>query len=178
MLAINLLPWRQARREQFKHQFLLRILAVVGLASLEIVSSHLWLTKMAAIRHQNNRALRDANTRLNQQTRIFNQLITQQQTLKSRLELLKHLEKNRDLPTKLLSALVNIMPGKILLTRIQYHPNTVILTGLSPSNVDVSVLLDRLNRLAFLRTVNLSTLSTIANSQLGSQQFVITAGLT
>jgi type IV pilus assembly protein PilN len=146
MILINLLPYREARRQERKRVFLV---ALGGCVVLGIGIVSLWLTvlqQMTSAQAGRNEFLKREIAALDRQIKDIATLRTEIGELKARQQAVEDLQSNRNLPVHLFRELVQHVPDGVYLSSIRQAADGVTLTGLAQSNERVSELLRNLGR--------------------------------
>lgn len=141
MILINLLPHREARRQERKRAFFsaLGLAALVG-AGIVI----LWfgvLQQMTSAQEARNRFLSDEIKKLEEQIKDVATLKAEIEALKARQKAVEDLQTDRNVPVYLLDELVKQTPEGIYLTSVKQTGNIVTVGGMSQTNERVSELL-------------------------------------
>ena len=141
MILINLLPHREARRQERKRAFFsaLGLAALVG-AGIVI----LWfgvLQQMTSAQEARNRFLSDEIKKLEEQIKDVATLKAEIEALKARQKAVEDLQTDRNVPVYLLDELVKQTPEGIYLTSVKQNGNIVTIGGLSQTNERVSEML-------------------------------------
>ena len=142
---INLLPWREERREQLKKEFLVALMLVIGVG--------LVLGFFARAHHIQ---LRDNQTDridyVNQSIAEMDEKIVALELLEKvkanlldRIRAIEELQSNRPLAVRMLDELVMAMPDGMNLTSLNQDGDLVAVTGLSESNAGVSAFMRNLD---------------------------------
>lgn len=138
-LKLNLLPWRQEKRQHQKKMAYYYAIAVVLMALLSTLISHIfWQQSMEQKQQQRYQQTLVANTARDLQQKMAEQ----QQYRQQREQLIRIID---DLP--------HYFPDQVYLTQLDYHDNMLVLTGTSPSQHAILTLIKRLQKSAFI-TVN------------------------
>lgn len=141
MILINLLPHREARRQERKRAFY----SALGLAALVGVGLViLWygiLQQMTSSQQARNKYLSDEIAKLDDQIKDIATLRSEIDALKARQQAVEDLQTDRNVPVYLLDELVKQTPEGVVLTSIRQAGETVNITGLSLTNERVSELL-------------------------------------
>jgi type IV pilus assembly protein PilN len=135
---INLLPHREAKREQRKRAFFaaLGAAAVVGLV---IVGG--WysvLQQLQAAQASRNEILRAENRKLDVQIKDIATLRTEIDALKARQKAVEDLQTDRNVPVYLLDELARQAPEGVFLSNIRQNGSVITVTGVAQTNERVS----------------------------------------
>lgn len=145
MANINLLPWRDERREELKQEFLV-VLAAVGVFAAAIVFA--WQAVLSAnidVQNSRNQYL-DTNIReLETQVKEIQELRKQKQELIERMTVIQSLQGNRPEIVHIFDEIVRTLPDGVYYHSIKRKGGLMILTGSAESNNRVSSLMRQLN---------------------------------
>ena len=138
MILINLLPHREARRQQRKRAFFagLALAAIVGFA---IVGG--WYTivvQLISNQDQRNSFLSGEIKRLDAQIADVAGLKAEIEALKARQKAVEDLQADRNMPVYLLNELVTQTPEGVFLTSVHQNGQQVQVTGLAQTNERIS----------------------------------------
>jgi len=138
VILINLLPHREARRQQRRRSFFLglAVAAVLGL-----LAALVWMTalhQMTDRQQRRNDFLRTETAKLEEQIKDIANLRTEIESLKSRQAAVEDLQLNRNVPVHLLDELVKQTPEGVHLTAIKQTDNEVLVNGMAQTNERVS----------------------------------------
>jgi len=141
VILINLLPHREARRQQRKQAFYagLGVAALVGAAAVGV-----WFTAVQTLiseQEQRNAFLGAEIKRLDAQIAEVNTLKNEIEALKARQKAVEDLQADRNMPVYLLNELVKQTPEGVYLTSVRQNGQVVALTGIAQTNERVSELL-------------------------------------
>lgn len=141
MILINLLPHREARRQERKRAFF----SALGLAAIIGVGlTILWfgvLQQLTSFQEGRNRFLSDEIKKLDEQIKDIAALRAEIDALKARQKAVEDLQTDRNVPVYLLDELVKQTPEGIYLTSVKQAGNIVTVGGMSQTNERVSELL-------------------------------------
>jgi type IV pilus assembly protein PilN len=141
VILINLLPHREARRQERKRAFFsaLGLAAIVGIGLIV-----LWfgvLQQLTSAQEARNKYLSDEVKRLEEQIKDIAALRSEIDALKARQKAVEDLQTDRNVPVYLLDELVKQTPEGIYLTAVKQNANVVTVSGLSQTNERVSEML-------------------------------------
>lgn len=141
MILINLLPHREARRQERKRAFFsalgLAVLVGVGI----VVVWYGVLQQLTAAQVARNGFLQTEIRKLDEQIKDIATLRSEIDALKARQRAVEDLQTDRNVPVYLLDELVKQTPEGVYLTSIRQNLDSVTITGLSLTNERVSELL-------------------------------------
>ncbi|MCB1856013.1 MAG: PilN domain-containing protein [Pseudomonadales bacterium] len=155
MAHINLLPWREERRQELKKDFLvtsgLVLLLAVGLVLLgdRIVNGQIENQKAR------NQYLVDNIKILDEQVAEIRELEKKRNQLLDRMRVIQELQGNRPIIVRVLDQLVRTVPDGVFYTNLQTNDKTISIRGVAESNNRVSSLMRRLAASDWLANPNL-----------------------
>jgi type IV pilus assembly protein PilN len=141
VILINLLPHREARRQERKRQFLSALLLAAVIGAGVVL---LWfgvIQQMKAAQEGRNRFLSEEIKKLEEQIKDVADLRTEIDQLKARQKAVEDLQTDRNVPVYLLDELVRQTPEGIYLTAVKQAGNVVTVSGQSSTNERVSEML-------------------------------------
>ncbi|HJV68546.1 PilN domain-containing protein [Ideonella sp.] len=141
MILINLLPHREARRQERKRAFF-SALGLAGVVGVGIVI--LWfgvLQQLTSAQESRNRFLAEEIKKLEDQIKDVATLRAEIDALKARQKAVEDLQTDRNVPVYLLDELVKQTPEGIYLTSVRQNGNIVTVGGMSQTNERVSEML-------------------------------------
>lgn len=159
MARINLLPWREAYREEKKKEFI-GILVVVLVAVCFV--AYLWVSSVqSAITEQNarNRLLKTEIAALEEQVSEIQELKERREQLLSRMRVIQDLEGTRPVIVRYFDDMVRALPDGVYLNRMQREGETIRLEGIAESNNRVSSLMRNLDESDWFASPNLSSVT-------------------
>jgi type IV pilus assembly protein PilN len=155
MAQINLLPWRDARREELKRQFL-TILGLVAIGAILLVVLADRVVN-AQIDHQRarNAYLQENIRELDKQVAEIRDLQRKRNQLIDRMRVIQELQGNRPIIVRIFDQLVRTVPDGVFYNRVQAQDKKLQINGVAESNNRVSSLMRRLDGSEWLENPNL-----------------------
>ena len=138
MTRINLLPWREAQRQQQQRNFISMIALAAVLAGIGVFIVHLYVSQMISHQEARNDYLRDEIVKLNKIEREINEMRKSEERLRARLEVIQRLQRGRPDMVKAFDALVRRLPEDIYLASLSASGQRVVLKGTARTNNVVS----------------------------------------
>ncbi|CAI8938192.1 PilN domain-containing protein [Pseudomonas sp. IT-P218] len=146
MARINLLPWREERREQRRKRFLLVLVGVlVGSAGALLMANQVI---SSAIERQIAR-----NDYIGKQIAVVDERIKQisdlkarRQQLVERMRIIQDLQGNRPISGRIFDQLARTLPDGVYFTEVKMAGKTLSITGAAQSNNRVSDLMRNLDQ--------------------------------
>lgn len=155
MANINLLPWRETRRQARRQQFLM---GLCGTAFLAVLSAWLWdavISDQIAYQETRNRKLTTQIKLLDQEVAEIRDLQLKRNRLIDRMRVIQALQGNRPVIVRLLDQLVRTVPDGVFYTSLQTDAQIVSIEGIAESNNRVSSLMRRLEASRWLQAASL-----------------------
>jgi type IV pilus assembly protein PilN len=167
MAKINLLPWREERREELKKEFLV---ILGGVAAAAIVLVLIWQSiSQSQIENQEarNKFLQEKISELKEQVTEINELKAKREQLIERMRVIQELQGTRPEIVHIVDELVRTVPDGVYYTSIERKGQKISIKGTAESNNRVSSLMRRLDASPWFSDPNL--ISVKANPGYGDQ---------
>lgn len=138
MSRVNLLPWRQARRQRRQREFLTMLGAgAIGAVMLVGIGEFI-ATGLVNGQEARNELLRSEIAILDVKIREIRDIQAQKAKLQARMDVIQELQVLRPMPVKLFDAMARATPEGVFLTNFGQTDNTLSLQGWAQSNARVS----------------------------------------
>ena len=167
MAQINLLPWREERRQELKRQFLVTLGLVVALGAGLVILGDRIVTEQIENQTARNQYLTSNIKELDKQVAEIRELEKRRNQLLERMQVIQELQGNRPIIVRVLDQLVRTVPDGVFYTALSTKGNTISITGIAESNNRVSSLMRRLDASDWLAEPNLDKVR--AAPQFGDQ---------
>ncbi|MGB1138114.1 MAG: PilN domain-containing protein, partial [Luminiphilus sp.] len=177
MANINLLPWRETRRQARKKQFLVGLAATLAGA---VVSLFCWdLAVNGQISHQQsrNQYLQTQIALLDEEVAEIRDLQRKRNQLIERMRVIQALQGNRPVTVRLLDQLVRTVPDGVFYTSLEAVSNVVSIEGVAESNNRVSSLMRQLDASEWLENPNLDAVESAPEYGDQATTFALTVNL-
>ena len=165
MTRINLLPWREERRQELKRQFFIVLagMIIVGAGAVYLVN----MSIEAKIEYQNrrNEFIVQETRKLDNQIKEIQELKKQRASLIDRMRIIQDLQINRPVVVKVFDALARTIPDGVYYKRVKETGNTISITGYAESNNRVSNLMRNLDASPLFTAPNLSKVKAADNDK-------------
>ncbi|MDP1604177.1 MAG: PilN domain-containing protein [Legionella sp.] len=146
MTEINLLPWRELRREREKSTFRIILGSAVIFAVVLLSAMHFYLSGLITGQAQRNQRLQTEITQFDGQIAKINALKHESDLLISRMALVNDMQVKRIITVHLFDELVTVLPDTAYLTLIKRAGDKVMLQGYCASNKDVYLLMRNIQK--------------------------------
>lgn len=170
---INLLPWREIRRQEQDRQLLSASIGAWLLTGLIVFYG--WYYMNGLIEHQNKRNdyLKSEIAQLDKKIAEINKLKERKQALIARMEIIQQLQQDRTQIVHVFDDLVRKLPKGVYLTGLAKKNKQITLKGTAQSNARVSHLMNNLDSSDWFTNPNLDIVN--AQNQGGSRvsQFTV-----
>lgn len=169
-IDIDLLPWREALREQRRQRFYFGLGGVALCAALVVATGWWWLDSLLARQTARNHFLEQEIAQLDRQIAEIKSLESLIAGILARKEVIESLQLRRVEPIAVVDALPRLLPEGVALTQLERHDAEVTLRGLARSNGTVSELMRALESSPDFHRVRLiETQATEVDRQSGVQ---------
>lgn len=133
MAKINLLPWREAYRQEKKREFL-GIIAGIGLAA--VFGAYVWVSSVqTAIENQNtrNQLLNQEIAKLDAQVKEISEIKKVRDDLLARIKVITDLEGTRPVIVRYFDELARAIPDGVWISSAERKGNVVTIVGVAES---------------------------------------------
>lgn len=174
MARLNLLPWRQIRREKEQKEFFIMWGVCLGVALCIVFSMH------AFMRHEIN-SQKKINATLSKTIKMLDVKIEKIKTIQkerdamiARMNIIQRLQNNRPLTVHLFDDLVKQLPEGVYLTSLEREGSKVTLKGRADSNSRVSDLMRSLEKSPYIINPVLTEIKTQDEKSTQVRHFILT----
>lgn len=167
MAQINLLPWRDERRQEQKKEFLAIVGFVLALAVGLLLLGDRVVNSQIDNQKARNLYLSEQIVILDKQVAEIRDLQRKRNQLLDRMRVIQELQGNRPIIVRILDQLVRTMPDGVFYTNLNTKDKVISITGIAESNNRVSSLMRRLDGSDWLANPNLDKVR--AAEQYGEQ---------
>lgn len=167
MANINLLPWREERREEQKKEFLTVCGVSVLAAILVIVAYYSIVDKAVADQQARNAFVQRHITDLDDQVKEIKELKAKRKLMLDRMKVVQDLQGTRPYIVHLFDELVGAIPDGLFLTSVNSENGTISLIGTAESSQRISSLMRALDASEWFKDPSLTEVN--ANRAFGEQ---------
>ncbi|MDX1604971.1 MAG: PilN domain-containing protein [Candidatus Competibacterales bacterium] len=161
---INLIPWREERRQRKHRNFMGVMVFTLILSGLGVLGAHLYMVDLISYQEQRNQMLRNEIARINRVQREIDELQKTEVRLISRLEAIKSLQQSRPDKVVALDTLVRLLPPDVYIQSFNFQGNRITLRGDARLNNVVS---DFMRELEQSPVFGEPSLSVVSSEQVG-----------
>lgn len=141
MTNINLLPWRESKREQDTRRFAFNLAATLAMLLLLIVMVHVALMIQVGHQTDRNKRLENEIAEVKKQIIEIKDLEIKRLSLIERMRHVQKLQSTRALTVRLFDELIRILPNGVFVTRMDRVGDKITLLGSTESNSNISILM-------------------------------------
>jgi type IV pilus assembly protein PilN len=172
-VKINLLDWRQERRDRLKKQFMV-LLGLGGAAAVALVILA-WITVLQTVDHQTarNDYLKGQIAETEKKIKEIQDLAKTKANLLSRMKVIEQLQANRSAMVHFFDEIVNTLPDGVMLTGIKQVGANVTLEGIADSNGRVSTYMKNLENSQWFDAPKLVVIKTSEKDKLRKSEFTL-----
>lgn len=141
MTEINLLPWREKKREFEKKQFTLYLMVGLMSAIIAVFLINAYATHLITLQSQRNLLLTTEISAMDRQILEIKDLKKLRLALIARMNIIQNLQATRTLTVHLLDEVIKIIPDGVFLYEIGRVGDKVTVLGYAESNTNISQLM-------------------------------------
>ena len=174
MPSINLLPWREAERQQRQRDFLVAV-AGAFVAGVVVVGFVIFsYSGMIDHQLQRNARLTAEIAELDKSIEEIDGLERQKERLLARMEIVEQLQKSRPEIVHLFDEVTRKLPEGVYLTAMRQSGSAVEITGIAQSSTRVSALMRQIDSSDWLTDPGVTRVETRDRGQQRQAEFVVT----
>lgn len=167
MAKINLLPWREARRQELQKEFLIVLGGVAVLALAVVLLGHNMASNAVEAQRGRNAYVQKHIDELNKQVAEIKQLEKKKNELLERMKVIQELQGTRPLIVRVFDELVRTLPDGVFYSHLTAANKTLKADGVAESNNRISSLMRRLDGSDWFSSPNLKAVK--ADPDFGEQ---------
>jgi len=162
---INLLPWREERRERNKKYFFLG-LGFSGVAAiLCIILTFLILVSCVDDQKKRNQLIENEIARYDREIVKIKELKSMRDSFIARMLVIQKLQESRSEIVHFFDELVNVIPKSIYLLSVDRFDNNILLTGHTDTHSSVSLLMHNIRNNSWLSKPELQEVIEVTNKK-------------
>ena len=158
MTRINLLPWREERRQEQKKQFAMMALMTCILAAAIVGLIHFQMQSKIEYQLSRNSFLTKEISKLDEEIKEISELQKVRRSLIERMEVIQDLQGSRPSIVHLFTEIVSTVPNGVYLQTLKQTGSNLLINGEAESNARVSTYMRNLAGSEWLKDPNLSVI--------------------
>lgn len=163
MANINLLPWREERRQELKKAFLTILGMVVVVGVLLVILADMAVSGAVDGQRGRNTYLQQQITELDLQVKEIRDLEKKKQELLDRMKVIQELQGNRPIIVRIFDELVRTLPDGVFYDKLNRKVDVISLTGIAESNNRISSLMRQVDKSEWFAGPNLTAVEAQPN---------------
>ena len=167
MAKINLLPWREERRQELKKEFLVILGGVAVIAVALVMLADMLVGGAVSSQEGRNGYLQQNIDELSKQVKEIRELEKRKKELLDRMKVIQELQGNRPIIVRIFDELVRTLPDGVFYKKLERKGNTITLSGIAESNNRISSLMRNVDKSKWFESPNLTSVK--ANPDYGDQ---------
>lgn len=173
MMQINLLPWRDRRREAMRRAFVMQIVLAVVAAIFVVMAAHKLLTQRLARQEVINRTLEQHIADLNTRVAEVGQLRERQVAVRDRMRVIADLQKERAAVVRVFDELARSLPDEVYFLTLERAGDVILIEGVSESYAGITQLMRRLEGSEEFDNADLNDIATEASETVDESSLFI-----
>jgi type IV pilus assembly protein PilN len=172
MTDINLLPWRELKREREKKQFITYLLVGLLAAIIIVFLIDYYATSLIDMQTARNQRLKNEITQLDFQIKEISDIKSLREALIARMIMVQNLQATRTLTVRLLDEIIKILPEGVYVYRIDRMGDKITLLGYAESNTNISQLMRSIEKSIWIQSPELTEIKkTVETTQFDENAF-------
>lgn len=160
MTKINLLPWREERRQELKRQFFIVLAGMVLIGAGVVYVFNMNIESQIAYQNQRNQFIQNETKKMEQQIKEIRELKKKRESLIERMKVIQDLQGNRPVVVKIFDEVVRTVPDGVYYKNVKASGDSINIVGFAESNNRVSNLMRNLDSSELFQAPNLSKVQT------------------
>jgi type IV pilus assembly protein PilN len=177
MARINLLPWREWRRQERRRQFLLMLALSVLIGIVIVFWTDRSISNAVAGQQARNVYLKGQIAKLDKQIATIRTLKQTRDALLARMKIIEQLEQSRPTAVHLFDQLVRTVPDGLYLSAVTDTGGKLKISGTAQSPAAVSTYMQKIAGSPWLSAPNLEIVRTYSNGNEKSSDFAVTTSV-
>jgi type IV pilus assembly protein PilN len=145
MAHINLLPWREERRQERQQQFYLALVAGLVFAAAVLYAVVMYADSLIEEQNQRNSFLQMEIAKVDKKIKEIKDLEKQRERLLARMQVIQELQASRPKIVKVFDSLARVVPEGVNLEKVDRTGNLIKFDGVAQSNARVSVFMQEID---------------------------------
>jgi type IV pilus assembly protein PilN len=177
MPTINLLPWREERRQERQRQFNFIAAGAAVLGAGVVFYANMTVGHFVAYQNARNQYLQSQIAVIDGRIKEIKDLRSTKERLLARMQIIEELQKSRPEEVHLFDALAKTVPDGVYLTSIKQAQSTITMQGVAESSARVSAYMRNIAGSHWLGDPDLTVVEKSSKSKTGlrRQTFTVSA---
>jgi type IV pilus assembly protein PilN len=158
MTQINLLPWREERRQELKKQFVMMVVMTCVLSAAIVGLIHVQMQSKIDYQLSRNGFLTAEIAKVDEEIKEISELQKVRRSLIERMEVIQDLQGSRPSIVHLFTEIVSSVPNGVYLQSLEQKGGNLRIVGEAESNARVSTYMRNLQASAWLKDPNLTVI--------------------
>jgi type IV pilus assembly protein PilN len=156
MTNINLLPWRELKREQQKKIFMSFLFASLVFAVFISILMYMYSVHLVSAQAERNQRIKTEIVFFDGQLKSIKELKKLRSVLVARMMIVKDLQSTRPLTVHLFDELVKVMPPGVVVNKVDRKKDAVTVWGFATANSSISELMRKIERSQWIKSPELT----------------------
>ena len=157
MANINLLPWREERRQELRKEFLVVLAGTAVFALLALIVANRVYSGWIDNQNSRNAYLQRNIDELNNQVKEIKELEDKRRQLIDRMKVIQDLQGTRPLVVHVFDEMVRTLPDGVFYQSLARAEKTIEIAGIAESNNRVSSLMRQMDKSEWFENPNLTS---------------------
>ena len=158
MTSLNLLPWREERRQEQKKQFVVMLVITCVLAAAIVGLIHVQMQAKIDYQLSRNRFMTNEIKKVDEEIKEISELQKVRRSLIERMEVIQDLQGSRPSIVHLFTEIVSTVPNGVYLKTLTQSGGNLLINGEAESNARVSTYMRNLSASDWLKEPNLTVI--------------------
>lgn len=155
---INLLPWREEKRQEYKQRFYgMVVLGLLSALALQWFAS-LYIDHLKDQQISRNQQLQAYITKLDKQLVNLKEIEAKHKSILTRLRLVESLQNERNKTTDFMNLMPELVPAGVYVDKIKMSGREVEMAGVSDSTARLATMLDNFESSTWLTNVEMHSI--------------------
>ena len=164
MANLNLLPWREDRRQRRQKEYLL-VLGVVSLICAGMVwGMQQWVDQKTQAQQQRNQFLQQQIGLVKKQISEIKDLQKRREDVQARMTIIQELQLSRSEAVRLMDTLARIVPVGVYLVNLEKRDNNIFINAVAETNSQISTMMRNIGKYDYFGSPQLSDIAQTKNS--------------
>ena len=164
MANLNLLPWREERRQRRQREYSIILGVVAAVAALGVWLGQQYIEGQIRQQQQRNQFLQQQISQVQQQITQIKELQERREDVQARITIIQELQLSRTDSVRLVDTLARIVPVGVYLLGIERRDDDVFINAIAESNAQISKMMRNISSYEYLTDPLLSDIAQARNN--------------